>query len=172
MAATTAKRRTAEEEEEGGGDFHYHYLLRPPLVAIVVNLVVSLTAGLLASPKSERARGEEEEREREGDSCGLAALWGVRGHSNCSRIIIFMAIVISELIAAALRHTHTHADTIGARPLGGATVLKRICTYFRHASLPPPFSIVGWPQQFLTGSSGKCGRQLLGLLIALKSMQC
>lgn len=48
-----------------GEDFHYHYLLRPPLVAIVVNLVVSLTAGLLASPKSERARGEAEEREKE-----------------------------------------------------------------------------------------------------------
>lgn len=60
-----------------------------------------------AGKPQELARERGEERGREADSCGLAALWGVRGHSNCSRIIIFMAIVISELIAAALRHTHT-----------------------------------------------------------------
>lgn len=59
-----------------------------------------------------RASEQKREGEREGArGCGLAALWGVRGHSNCSRIIIFMAIVISELIAAAATHTHIHTET-------------------------------------------------------------
>lgn len=64
MAATTAKERRKEGRR---GDFHYHYLLRPPLVAIVVNLVVSLTAGLLASPKSKASERERGRRGREGE---------------------------------------------------------------------------------------------------------
>lgn len=161
MAATTAK-ESREGGRRGEGGLPLPLLITAAACRHCCQFGRVFDSGPAGKPQ-ERAseRGEEE---REGDSCGLAALWGVRGHSNCSRIIIFMAIVISELIAAALRHTHR----IGARPLGGATVLKRICTYFRHVPLSPPpfpsFSLVGWPQQFLTGSSGKCGRQLLGLL--------
>lgn len=71
-----------------------NYLLRALLVSIVVNSAVSLTAaGKSATDPVPSAQSPV-------------------GYSNCSRIIIFMAIVILELIAAKHKHTYTHRGTI------------------------------------------------------------